>query len=579
MSIFYNKNPKNPKKSFDSIDFFIVAKRGTFNTSIPKTNHSYLAYNETYKYTILYIPYDIHTKIISGQWIRINKCKLNYYLLTYYGLQIKSKIILQEGEITTIDNDEGRKNIVQQLLPLYQRSIDNITDYITKTTEDYQDYTFKKILFNSCLDIFDHSSPKHKCIIMTSVVESANWKSAASGTKCYVFNCACEGKKFSIIHWNDVKGNSSYPGKFVKRGEPVIFGHLKLMNYSSKKYFNINDDSFVLYDLFDELKSFLSNGKYKEFQSNNIQYIWTSNNNVDDICFYKQIALQRYTNLDKARQYVQDNMKDEKQVYFILNSRQITECYDFSSMFKFYCSSCGGRTTIGLINNCCIQPKNPWLELNVNIKWLNNDIGDNNYPYKNTNDALIIITKHNLKQMLEFLENKDFNIEGGELLSEFYNQAFFNKHKHTDDAEANYFIPIVKTFFNEISKLNIEIQFTVKIKSGRRDNYEYINFHDFTENISNEQNTKQQKDNINNQSKSLNDTSALIIDKSSPINEFNKNVNNQTLNNNLLSEKRNNSNNKDEKQTIINEPINVNNSNKRKLDNSDSMKENKRQKI
>lgn len=184
------------------------------------------------------------------------------------------------------------------------------------------------------------------------------------------------------------------------------------------------------------------------------------------------------------------NDKTRSEIFYLINT---TKNYENINCKKILIISCSN-----LID--CNTDKN--VIESANWKSTKDKRNLSYYSYKNTENALIIITKYKIKQIYEFLSSKNMKLEDSKVLNVYYIDGFSERYKFKNDAEADYFIPIINAIFTAIKKLNVTLNFM----NEKTRNYEYVILDDIVIHASEQikQNINQQINNTNNKSELLN---------------------------------------------------------------------------
>ncbi len=381
-----------------------------------------------------------------------------YSVLPFFGLKIQSKVVIQQGDIVNQEGQEQDGKIpLDYIIGDYSKAIENIIHW-NKMIDKFELVKFPYNLLDSVRNIITNEQVINKCCIFATINAMGNVQAVRSKKYCSVFNCNIEGKKFSVIQWEDNTANTEYVSRFIKLGTPIIFGNIAFDMLGTKIYFKIKPSSFVIYNFCTELKDYLTNlrDQHGNYKLDDIQYIYRPFNiECENHLFYAGINPPRYKNLTDASTFTITNVDKKLNALLVINASQITSVTGIDCTFKYYCKQCN-LVYSGIDQNCCSASiaRKPWIEGSVSMSWEYKKNQNVSCPYRNSDTHQIGMNLAALELMYNYCQANNINNHDLTKFNDFMVDAFQEKQEYVSSDQAKYFNPLIKIFFDEIKKDN-----------------------------------------------------------------------------------------------------------------------------
>ena len=397
--------------------------------------------------------------------------------------------VIKYDKVNSKQNHNLKQQAMEKFIGWMATALRNIQDY-NDDTESYSNLGYKCSKLQCVNAIFNDDMPntrQYNTILCR--LQQYNHHKTSKKMDCYVFNCQSAKKIFSIISWNiDGKFKKIFDNK-LKCGTPIIVANLKFDTSIPKKpYFQTCNNSIIFHSWCPEISDMFFKGESPKYGVDNAIetfYIWMNdaNEQIEDVRFYQDIKLAKFTNLIKAVDHVKNiagESKDQKgKALFLLPNKNITSWSDVADMdanLKHYCNFC--RKVYQTFDPVCqhMSDVNPWLEIKLKIQFTNAGIAK-------TLDVVVL---------LEAIKSMYNSVQGDMLLdisdtADFILNTFEHKQQWKSQHEARYFIPIVYSFFKNKSNSNAVTTIQVN-KSRNYCNYYITDVSSIIENTSPQQN-------------------------------------------------------------------------------------------
>ena len=321
--------------------------------------------------------------------------------------------------------------------------------------------------------LFNNKRPVKRCTVLT-VIKSCGGFTNASNQRCYVFNNTSEAFMFSCIQWN-IEQEAECVGDAIQLQQPVIYCDVDFTNVGEQYYMNLTPHSYVCHNFCPEIRTLLLQGSYGDKTIPDIGYLWPimgPDMGPVDERYYKQIKIKQYNSHGAALAALQDEFEDKKLVRFKVVGTNVREGFHSRAAFKYYCKRCN-KVRDGLYNSCCSPGTraDAWLQGTVNVAIL--DEAANIV----ISDFELAISITEMKKMVQLL-NK-YNVNNKELMScvPLVQRIINEKQQFRHDEEAEYFVPVLVNFFEQIrTKQNVILQIEIKGSLSRRNSRRYFSY-------------------------------------------------------------------------------------------------------
>ena len=436
--------------------------------------------NENNKNKITVFQLFIKQKLTIGKWIVLSDVVSNKEPKFFLPFGIDCTVDIMNYTNCEIIQDRDKETLVfKHIVRYYVDDLQSIVTYNQKVN-NYEFVEFKTRHLMCANALFGGDHKKFKGALLCSIHN--NWAHyTQSGKHCYVFDVQSGQQKFSIIDW---ELNTNYKSIFndnFEKGRPTIFYKVEFNeSIKNKPYMMSNVNTFILHNFCLYLRTLLKSGNYPNEKGirqliPNMEYIWMNplQHDIEDFRFFKYVQPPTLPTFqiakDKVVELANKDTKNKAQVYFFLypkDIKSVADPQDMEANIKHFCPDCN-RVNTGIEPRCMHSLSTiPWLEIQAPICF--------EYEKMNRTKINVIIVLSAIKDMFKLLSEKDINIERWSEIGEFVTKTFDKKQIWNHDTQSQYFIPIIHSFFNVMTKFDVKLKLRINV-SGRYTNYYMVN--------------------------------------------------------------------------------------------------------
>ena len=454
--------------------FFIIARYEHFTLATVEkdvTQEGYLAYNDEYRLTLLKSDQSLQ----PGNYYKWHPCTcVQYARCTSIGVETEIRIMK-----ASVDMIHQPINVIDQMMKICMNawivSMNNAIAYNRQQENGHSDAMYVNSRLKSVRRIVDKATQCEPVSILANLI-CHETKRTRTGSMAYVYGTEAERVKFNVICWKYDDYQCDFNNRIPtvsKNDMPVIFGDIGYTKLGQRWYFKINPGkSYMVYDFAPIIFNLLMNGVLSGCEVvKEMKYLWydkrpnSEKKFIDkwDMRFYRDVGLPVLDTLADVRFKTQTIPDGEQNiaVHLLIPSLNILSFGDINVTFFGQCRTCGA-TRPSLQQSCRCNGDNfsNWLMIKGLLQWkvVRKPKCIDTIIHNKREEVHVMIDPFLLKTILNHMIEHNKAQELTQLAWLKYAITTFG-FKHTEDIQAEQYIPLIQLFFQHIIDERIEYIF------------------------------------------------------------------------------------------------------------------------